>query len=83
VPIFDRERLDKYNRMLAYVWVGDVLVNRKLLEEGCAEVYRRAPNIRYFQEFLLLEQEAKKKGKGMWNEAARAQWKAPPRRGKK
>lgn len=33
---FDRERLDRYNRWLAYVWVGDRMLNEELIRAGLA-----------------------------------------------
>lgn len=33
---FDRERIDQYGRTLAYVWVGDRLLNEELLRAGLA-----------------------------------------------
>ena len=33
---FDRERFDNYERYLAFVWVGDELLNDALLREGLA-----------------------------------------------
>jgi micrococcal nuclease len=36
---FDSQRLrDQYGRLLAYVWVGNILVNELLIKEGLAEV---------------------------------------------
>jgi micrococcal nuclease len=33
---FDRERVDRYGRHLAYVWVGDRMLNEELLRSGLA-----------------------------------------------
>ena len=53
---FDVEKYDKYNRVLAYVWLhnGEML-NAKLVEEGHAEVVRYYPNVKYFNYFKSLE----------------------------
>ncbi|KKQ25555.1 MAG: Thermonuclease [Candidatus Roizmanbacteria bacterium GW2011_GWC2_37_13] len=34
----DRVKLDKYGRILGYVWIGDILVNEALVERGYAKV---------------------------------------------
>ncbi len=36
---------DRYGRLLAYVWVDDVMVNAELLRLGCAQVMRRSRSI--------------------------------------
>ncbi len=72
----DGRRTDVYDRLLAYVWVGDVLVNLQLLEEGCAEVYRKADYIRRREEFDRAEDAARGSGLGMWDDAARRRWTA-------
>tara|TARA_R100000734_G_C3315772_1_gene107937 strand:+ start:1648 stop:2082 length:435 start_codon:yes stop_codon:yes gene_type:complete len=53
---FDVEKYDKYNRVLAYVWLhnGEML-NAKLIEKGHAEVVRYYPNVKYFNYFKRLE----------------------------
>jgi len=38
----DRERIDRYGRFLAYVWVGEKLLNEELLRAGLARVEPRA-----------------------------------------
>lgn len=71
---FDGPRRDPYDRLLAYVWADGRMVNRALVEEGFAEVYREADRIRCFDEFRRLEAAAKKRGQGMWDEPARRRW---------
>lgn len=44
---FDVQRRDKYGRLLAYVWVGDTLVNEELVRRGFAELLTIPPNVRY------------------------------------
>jgi micrococcal nuclease len=64
---FDAERRDRYNRLLAYVWLPDGrMLNRLLLEQGWAEVMRIPPNTRYAGEFRELEARARQEGRGMW-----------------
>ena len=63
---FDREREDRYGRLLAYVYVGQEMVNARLLREGLAHVYMIPPNLMRAHEFLRLQEEAKAKGLGLW-----------------
>ncbi len=67
----DHERVDKYGRFLAYVWVGDKMLNEELIREGLAKAelqyhYAEAMKTR----FRRAEQEARRAGKGIWSEPA-------------
>jgi micrococcal nuclease len=65
---FDRERLDRFDRFLAYVWVGDRMLSEELVRAGLARVERC---FRYSQSmkrrFELAEEEAKIERRGMWS----------------
>lgn len=63
-----RER-DRYGRLLAYVWVGDVLVNAELVRRGYAQVMTVPPNVRYQGLFLRLQRDAREAGRGLWRGA--------------
>lgn len=63
---FDRERFDKYGRTLAYVYVGDLFINKKLIEEGLAKVMTVKPNILHEQELLYLENKARNNCLNLW-----------------
>jgi len=65
---FDVQRRDKYNRLLAYVYIDDIFVNAWLVENGYAQVMTIPPNVRYAERFLELQQKARKVGKGLWGE---------------
>jgi micrococcal nuclease len=60
-----RER-DRYGRLLAYVWVGDVMVNAELVRLGFAQVMTIPPNVRYQETLLKLQREARDAGRGLW-----------------
>lgn len=60
----DKELVDRYDRLLRYVYVGEVLVNRVLVEQGWAEVVLYPPNDLHFDEFVRLETEAAAAGRG-------------------
>lgn len=49
---YDIERQDKYGRDLAYVFVGEEMINLKLLEEDLARIFIIGPNLKYAEEFI-------------------------------
>jgi micrococcal nuclease len=65
---FDRERVDRFGRFLAYVWVGDEMLNEALLRAGLA---RYEPQFRYSESikrrFRQAEQAAKRESVGIWS----------------
>jgi micrococcal nuclease len=64
----DHEQRDAYGRLLAYVTLPDGrLLNRLLLERGYAVVYRRF-DFRLKEEFLAVEEQARRKKVGLWKE---------------
>jgi len=62
----DVQPRDRYGRLLAYVWVGDLMVNAELVRRGYAQVMTVPPNVRYQALFLALEREARQAGRGLW-----------------
>jgi len=61
------DKHDRYNRVLAYVWLPDgTMLNRLLLREGRAIVYRRF-DFKYKKNFIQLEQQARRQHRGMWH----------------
>jgi micrococcal nuclease len=67
---------DRYGRLLAYVWVADVMVNAELVRLGYAQVMTVPPNVRYQALFLSLQRDAREAGRGLWRRASAP----PPRR---
>jgi len=63
---FDVQTKDQYGRTLAYVWVGDTMVNLELVCRGYANVYTLPPNVKYSELFLEAEQEAREAQRGLW-----------------
>lgn len=63
---FDSVMRDRQGRLLAYVYVGDLMVNEVLLKMGLAKVEAYSSNTRYLTRFLRLQTEASKLGRGMW-----------------
>jgi len=61
------EKHDRYDRLLAYVYLKDgTFVNAKIVEEGYASLMTIPPNVRYADLFLKLYQEAREKRRGLW-----------------
>lgn len=59
---------DKYNRLLAYVWSNNELVNLKLIKEGYASEYTyRSQAYKYQNEFKNAQTVAKESSVGLWS----------------
>ena len=65
----DVQERDRYGRLLAYVWVGDVMINAELVRLGYAQVMTVPPNVRYQDMFLKLQREARDARRGLWGRA--------------
>jgi micrococcal nuclease len=57
---------DRYGRLLAYVWIGDTMVNAELVRRGYAQVMTVPPNVRHQSLFLALQREARDAERGLW-----------------
>jgi micrococcal nuclease len=64
--VFDVERRDQYGRLLAYVYVGDELVNAELVKRGFARTLTIPPNTEHAELFARLAQAAGNAGRGLW-----------------
>ena len=64
----DVEPRDRYGRLLAYVWVGNTMINAELVARGYARAMPIAPNLRYASRFAALESQARTEGLGLWGE---------------
>jgi len=64
----DVEERDQYDRLLAYVWLGDELINLTLVREGHAVVSTYPPNVKYVDLFTAAQTEAREAGLGLWAE---------------
>ena len=60
---------DKYNRILAYVWLeGDLMVNLAMIDAGLAEEYTYDDPYTYQRLFQQAEQEANEDLRGLWGQ---------------
>jgi endonuclease YncB( thermonuclease family) len=55
---------DVYGRLLRYVYVGDLFVNRALVEQGYAEAVLYEPDHAHYDEFVGLEKQAAAANRG-------------------
>jgi micrococcal nuclease len=62
----DVSNTDKYGRLLRYIYVGDVFVNKFLVEQGFAFSSSYPPDIKYQDIFTKAEKEARGAKRGLW-----------------
>lgn len=65
---FDPQRRDKYRRLMAYVYIGEQMLNAELVRQGYAQVTTFPPNVKYQELFLSLQREAREAKRGLWKE---------------
>jgi len=72
---YDQERIDRYGRLLAYVWVstpgGDLLLNEELVRRGLALPLAIPPNRKYADRIFSAMSEARNENAGLWGRAER------------
>jgi micrococcal nuclease len=64
--VYDRELHDRYERLLAYVYLRGVFVNARLIELGFARTLSIPPNTAHAGELADLERGAALAGRGLW-----------------
>jgi len=65
---FDRERVDRYGRQLAFVWRGDECLNEQLIAAGLSPAMTKYPYSPTMKDrFRAAEREAKRKRLGIWS----------------
>jgi micrococcal nuclease len=64
--VYDRELHDRYDRLLAYVYLHGVFVNARLIELGYARTLSIPPNTAHASELASLERQAAIAGRGLW-----------------
>lgn len=62
----DVSEVDRYGRLLRYVYVGDTFINDVLVRQGFAHASTFPPDVAHQQQFLQAEQEARDNNKGLW-----------------
>ena len=62
----DVSEMDKYGRLLRYVYVNNILVNAELVLMGLADAKAYPPDTKYQDYLEQLEREARQAERGMW-----------------
>jgi micrococcal nuclease len=63
---FDVQERDRFGRLLAYVYVGDIFVNQEIIRQGYAQLLTIPPNVRYVEQFKKTLFQARKEKRGIW-----------------
>ena len=63
----DVEEVDRYQRLLRYVYVGDEMANARMVANGYAHAYTYPPNVRHSELFVQLQREAREADRGLWS----------------
>lgn len=63
-------RVDKYNRVLAFVFIDGKLLQKELIKEGLAKVEYIYGNYKYLDELRKEEKNAKEKRIGIWSDSS-------------
>jgi len=66
--IEDLSDVDEFDRLLRYVYVGDLLVNAEMIRQGYARAVSYPPNVLHDDLFARLEIQAREAGAGLWAE---------------
>jgi micrococcal nuclease len=66
---FDVEKKDRYERLLAYVYLKDgTFLNAEIVKQGYASLMTYPPNVKYADEFVKLYREARENNRGLWKQ---------------
>ncbi len=60
--------IDKYKRLVAIVWLPDRNINREMISDGAAWAYRKYLGRPHASEYINVEEQAQKSGKGLWKQ---------------
>lgn len=62
----DVSEVDRYNRLLRYVFVGDIFVNYELVRQGYAYAYTYPPDVACAEMFVAAQRTARDLSLGFW-----------------
>lgn len=62
---------DRYGRLLRYVYIDNLFVNKTLVEEGYANAATFPPDVKFKDLFVQMQKQAQEQKKGLWNECYR------------
>ena len=61
--------IDQYKRLVSVVWLGNRNINQEMVAEGYAWAYRKHLNRAYGSEFIKLEEQARARKLGLWQQS--------------
>ena len=62
----DVSGVDRYSRLLRYVWIDQLMVNQELVRQGFAKASDYPPDSKYKDLFDQAENEARESNRGLW-----------------
>lgn len=62
----DQSEVDRYDRLLRHVYIDDVWVNQKMIEDGYARFVTFPPDVAHVDAFTIAEQNARNAKRGLW-----------------
>ncbi|MEA2015930.1 MAG: thermonuclease family protein [Actinomycetota bacterium] len=62
----DISEMDKYGRLLRYVYADGMFVNLEMVRKGFANCYTYPPDVKYSEEFVEAERNARADNMGLW-----------------
>ena len=69
----DISEIDRYGRLLRYVWLDGMMINQLLVRQGYAQVVSYPPDIKYHQHFLIDQEMAREAEMGLWGDACQSE----------
>jgi micrococcal nuclease len=63
----DVSETDRYDRLLRYVYIGNIMVNDILVRQGYAKAVSYPPDVKYQEQFKEAEREAREENSGLWS----------------
>lgn len=60
--------IDRYRRLVSFVWLGSRNINKEMVAEGWAWAYREYLDTPYASEFIEFEEKARAKRLGLWQQ---------------
>lgn len=68
----DVSEIDRFGRLLRYVYLGELMVNAELVRGGFAKAVRYPPDVRHHDLLARLERDARAARRGLWGRCERA-----------
>lgn len=62
----DVSEKDKFGRLLRYIYIDRLFINDYLVRQGYAYASTYPPDVKYQQQFLEAQKEARKNNRGLW-----------------